>query len=79
MVLAGIPNPQLRLQRNDHCKSHSVSLSCKLSHGCHRDRDGIVKAILFSVGFDHGSHSKSHRHKENKRKVDSIAAKLFFG
>lgn len=47
MVLAGKANPQLRLQRNDHCKSHSVSLSCKLSHGCHGGHDVIVKAILF--------------------------------
>lgn len=53
MVLAGIPKPQLQLPRNDHCKSHSGSLSCKLSHGCHGDHDVIVKAILFSVWFYH--------------------------
>ena len=47
MVLAGIRNPQLRHQRNDHCKSHSVNLSGELSHGCQGDHDVIVKAILF--------------------------------
>ncbi len=68
--IRGICDPQLRLQRNDHCKSHSVSLSCKFSHGCHGDHDVIVKAILSSVGFDHSFDLKSYQLRKREEVIE---------
>lgn len=64
-------------RKYDHCKSYSVSLSCKPSHGCHQDHDVSVNTVLLSIGFDYRFDLMSNWLKTNRTKTRHMSTAFF--